>query len=94
MAKILNSQKKQVFTCDAPEAKSVELVGDFTHWQNNAIPLKKQKNGTWKAGVELPVGIYQYRFLVDGQWRDDSQCDKRVPNAFGTYNAVREIAAT
>ena len=84
-------QKKQTFSFDAPEAMSVMLVGDFTHWQQNPINLKKQKNGLWKASVSLAPGTYHYRFLVDGQWRDDPECTLRVPNPYGQQNSVREV---
>lgn len=41
MARNCNSKKKQVFSCKAPDASKVELVGDFTGWEENAIALKK-----------------------------------------------------
>ena len=64
---------RRTFSFHAPEAMSVLLVGEFTHWQENPISLKKQKNGTWKGTVSLPPGTYHYRFLVDGEWRDDPE---------------------
>src|SRR3954453_18575346 len=60
--------KKETFSFNDAEAQSVSLVGDFTDWEQNAIPLKKGKNGAWKATVSLEPGVYEYRFLVDGEW--------------------------
>jgi hypothetical protein len=34
----------------------------------------------------------EYRYLVDGQWRDDPNCQTRVPNTFGGENCVRVVA--
>ncbi len=84
---------KQVFSFKAPDALSVLLVGDFTEWQRKAVPLQKQPGGLWKATVSLPVGTYHYRFLVDGQWRDDPECTLRVPNPYGSENAVVVVGA-
>ena len=90
MAKSI-TKKKQSFSFHAPGAMSVQLVGDFTHWQSAPVQMKKDKSGVWKASVELAPGSYHYRFLVDGEWRDDPECTLRVPNAFGGENAVRQV---
>lgn len=81
----------QTFAFTAPEAMSVQLVGDFTNWQERPISMQKGADGVWRTTVELPPGTYHYRFLVDGQWRDDPECALRVPNPFGTQNAVRQV---
>jgi 1,4-alpha-glucan branching enzyme len=83
--------KSRHFSLAAPKAASVQLVGDFTQWQQKPINLQKGADGVWSASVELPPGSYHYRFLVDGQWRDDPQCTRRVPNPYGGQNAVCEV---
>ncbi len=83
---------QQTFSFNAPEALSVQLVGDFTHWQEKPINLSRQRGGTWKVTVPLAPGTHHYRFLVDGQWRDDPECTLRVANPFGSLNAVRQVA--
>jgi len=72
----------------APKAASVQLVGDFTQWQQRPINMQKGTDGIWSTSVELPAGSYHYRFLVDGQWRDDLECPRRAPNPYGGQNAV------
>ena len=59
-----NSHKPVNFFCAAPQAKSVDLVGDFNHW--HPFPMTRSVDGWWLAQVELPHGHHQYRFLVDG----------------------------
>jgi 1,4-alpha-glucan branching enzyme len=88
-----NAKKKENFTFFAPTAENVELVGDFTGWEDNPITLKRSKDGTWKATVPLEPGTHEYRFKVDGQWKDDETCMIRRPNAFGEQNCVREVSA-
>ena len=82
---------EQVFTMTAPGASSVALVGDFTHWQEKPIALKPVGSGQWKVNVPLAPGTYHYRFLVDGEWRDDPESTLRVANPFGSENAVRKV---
>jgi 1,4-alpha-glucan branching enzyme len=86
------ASKRQTFTFTAPGANSVLLVGDFTHWQKNAIAMHRGKAGVWTTSVDLQPGRHTYRFLVDGEWRDDPECTVRVPNPFGSEDMVREAA--
>jgi 1,4-alpha-glucan branching enzyme len=83
--------KTQAFSFRAPEAVSVQLVGDFTQWQERPISLKKENGGVWQTSIELAPGTHHYRFLVDGEWRDDPDCSLRVPNGFGSQNMARKV---
>ncbi len=91
MARKNDLMKRQTFCMTAPGAMSVQLVGDFTRWQEVPIAMKKGRASVWKVSVELPPGTHHYRFLVDGQWRDDPECTLRVPNPFGGSNDVRQV---
>jgi 1,4-alpha-glucan branching enzyme len=96
MAKKTNTKsgangRTQTFSFRAPEAKSVQLVGDFTQWQEHPINLEKGAGGVWRTVVPLPPGTHHYRFLVDGEWRDDPECTLRAPNPFGGENMTRQV---
>jgi 1,4-alpha-glucan branching enzyme len=87
----METPSKQTFRFSSPEAMSVLLVGDFTHWQQRGIPMQKGKDGIWVVTVELPPGKHTYRFIVDGDWRDDPECTLRVPNPYGSQDMVRQV---
>lgn len=70
---------------------SVQLVGDFTHWQRAPISMSKGQDNIWSATVKLTPGSHRYRFMVDGQWRDDPECSMHVPNPFGSQDNVRQV---
>jgi 1,4-alpha-glucan branching enzyme len=53
------------FKYKAPDAKSVELMGEWNEWK--AIPMTKGDDGIWTAKVTLSAGTYAYKFLVDGK---------------------------
>jgi hypothetical protein len=70
-------------------AETVAVLGDFNNWQNGES-LKKQKDGSFKASIELEKGrSYEYRFLIDGtKWENDWNAEAYKPTAFGEYNSV------
>ena len=54
------------FICNAPQARSVSLAGDFNHWNPTTHPMKQFPDRAWFLTVELPHGHHRYAFLVDG----------------------------
>ena len=72
-------------------AKTVALAGDFNGWDTSTHALKKQKDGSYKATVELAVGAeYQYSYVLDGTtWTNDWAADKYVASGVaGEENSV------
>jgi len=71
-----------------PQAKHVALVGDLTGWSKDPVLLVSDGHGYWKATIGLAPGRYEYKFLVDGEWRSDPNCRLSVPDGFGALNNV------
>ena len=97
MAKKTNTKssangRTQTFSFRAPDALSVQLVGDFTQWQERPINLQKGADGIWRTTVLIAPGAHHYRFLVDGEWRDDPECALRTQNPYGSQNRMRQVA--
>jgi 1,4-alpha-glucan branching enzyme len=89
---VAQAQKRRVtFKLVAPEAEQVILSGSFNGWTDSGTLLKRDAKGVWKAQVSLEPGRYEYRFRVDGHWRDDPECMNRTPNEFGSENCIREV---
>jgi len=38
----------------APNAQSVHLIGDFTNWYENQIPMARNEAGVWEVFTDLP----------------------------------------
>jgi 1,4-alpha-glucan branching enzyme len=74
----------------APEARSVHLIGTFCGWDRQAHPLSPgEKKGTWEVIVPLGPGTYEYAFLVDGQEVvTPPQAPLYVDDGFGQRNGV------
>lgn len=83
--------KKVEFSLEAPVANSVKLAADFTDWEKHSVEMMHSPDGVWFTVVPLAPGSYSYRFIVDGQWRDDPRSTQRVPNPFGSDNAMVEV---
>lgn len=81
------------FSLKAPDAQSVYLAGDFNNWYIDEAWRLQRANGRWETNVKLKPGAYQYRFIVDGQWREDPENPKRIENSFGDSNSLIEIVA-
>jgi 1,4-alpha-glucan branching enzyme len=84
-------EKTTDFKFYAPQAKKVDLGGDFNNWKANKTPLTKDASGNWKTSLKLKSGRYQYRYLVDGVWQNAQEPVECVPNAFGSWNCVVEV---
>jgi 1,4-alpha-glucan branching enzyme len=79
------------FRLDAPLAKEVLLVGEFTEWEKTPVRMIKGGGGVWHTKLRLASGRHHYRFIVDGQWQDDPNSQTHVPNPFGTFNSVVQV---
>ena len=71
-----------------PDAKSVSVAGSFNNWNPKTTPMTRDSLGDWSVEVRLPHGEYHYRFLVDGEWRDDPSAQLTAMNCYGAFDAV------
>lgn len=77
------------FSIQAPEAKSVQVAGDFNNWSpHEGAMLDTDGRGVWSKVFRLKPGTYQYRFVVDGQWREDPNNPHQEQSPFGGVNSV------
>lgn len=79
----------------APGASEVFVAGTFNDWCPTSHPMEQETPGNWVLALDLAPGFYQYKFIIDGEWCCDPECDepcgdcsKCVPNEFGTMNHV------
>jgi 1,4-alpha-glucan branching enzyme len=80
-------EKPVEFTLRKPHATSVVLAGTFNGWDLKRTPMRKDESA-WKTTLWLPPGVYEYRFVVDGEWMSDPNSRGSAPNEFGGTNSV------
>ena len=83
--------RRVVFRLKAPKANKVSLTGDFNGWDAGVNPMRKYKDGLWETTLMLPAGKYEFKFLVDGQWRECLENEVTAPNRYGTSNNVVQV---
>ncbi len=73
-----------VFEFDAPDARSVQVLGDFNHWSRDVNLMQRGVDGRWRVTTLLPPGRYVYAYLVDGRrFRRDPMRDAVEDRDFG-----------
>ena len=76
-----------VFSFDAPGAHRVQLAGDFNGWEVEGCEMRPS-GPRWKSILKLDPGRYRYRYVVDGEWKNDPLNADVEPAPFGGYNSV------
>ncbi|MBK9121070.1 MAG: DUF3459 domain-containing protein [Phycisphaerales bacterium] len=73
--------------------RQVAAVGSFNAWDRTATPLSgPDEDGTWSVKLQLTTGLYEYKFLVDGErWFPDPANRERVPDGFGGQNSILRL---
>jgi chromosome partitioning protein len=84
---------KMNFIVNAPDAKEVFIVGDFNNWQMNESSRMEKVNDTWQKSLQLDPGNYRYRFVIDGQWTEDSLNPKKSRNPYGEMDSLLDLSA-
>jgi 1,4-alpha-glucan branching enzyme len=75
----------------APRSK-ISVAGTFNDWKPGVNLLKeKDGNGVYERTLFLPVGRYEYKFVVNDTWCIDPACKEWVANDFGTLNSVLKV---
>jgi 1,4-alpha-glucan branching enzyme len=72
-------------------AKNVSVAGDFNQWNATANPMQKDSSGVWTASIPLKPGKYQYKFIVDNNWKQDPRNPDTADDTFGGKNSVKTI---
>ncbi len=74
------------------DARDVRIAGDFNGWVPDRDVRSETRNdgGTrvWRKVLHLVPGTYEYRYVVDGKWREDPNNPDRVPTPLGPPNSL------
>jgi 1,4-alpha-glucan branching enzyme len=82
-----------MFRYKNPDAKRVNLVGDFNDWSPTADPMTDENgDGEYTLFYPLGVGTYAYKFLVDGKnWVADPANPTSEPDGFNGRNSIVKV---
>ena len=75
-----------------PRAEDVRIAGDFNGWvPDRGVESTTAHEGStrvWRKVLHLAPGSYEYRYVVDGEWRADPRNPERVPTPVGPPNSL------
>lgn len=80
------------FSYLAPNAETVYLAGDFNGWNAADLLMTPGDGGLWKATIDLAPGRHEYKFVVDGQWKEDPDNAEKVTDPFGGSNSLVTVS--
>lgn len=83
------ARKSATFILDAPSGWDVAIAGSFNNWQPQA--MAKGPDSLWRITLELAPGTYEYKFLVDTEWREDPGNPRKTINESGGFNSICEV---
>jgi cyclomaltodextrinase len=67
--------------------RKVDVAGTFNNWSDTANPMQRRSDGSFVATLTLSDGIYQYKFVVNGdQWLPDPNGDKELEDPADTHH--------
>ena len=72
------------------DADVVVLTGSFNNWNQSQL-LFGREGGDWVCRIDLDPGVYQYKFVVDGNWLLDPANPDTAEDEAGNVNNVLEI---
>jgi len=93
LKKELPKLNEVIFSVFAPEAKDVYVAGEFNNWKLEDSGRMFKNNGTWSKKFNLNSGKYRYRFVIDGNWVEDSSNPLKEVNPYGSVDSLIEISS-
>ena len=72
------------------DASLVVLSGTFNNWNQSQL-LFAREGDAWVCRVDLDPGVYQYKFIVDGDWLLDPSNPDTAEDEAGNVNNVIEV---
>lgn len=85
------------FVLVAPQAKTVQVLGDFNDWnpQHAEFAAENRGGGVWSLTAPIPPGHHRYGFLVDDSlWVPDPAAPRVADEDFGLPNSALVVEAT
>ena len=84
--------RRVVFSCRADEGATIFVAGSFNDWDPRFTEMKYNcEEGVFSCEVKLTPGVYEYKYVINGSWKLDSENDNVSANDFGTLNSVFEV---
>lgn len=72
------------------DATIVVVAGSFNAWNQSQLVFGREGN-EWVCRIDLDPGVYQYKFILDGDWLLDPSNPDTAEDEAGNVNNVLEV---
>jgi hypothetical protein len=72
------------------DASVVVLAGSFNAWNQSQLVFGRE-GSDWVCRIDLDPGVYQYKFILDGDWLLDPSNPDTAEDEAGNVNNVLEV---
>jgi len=69
----------------------IKIAGDFNNWEPDRDVTTERRGDLLTKSLHVRPGRYQYRLIVNGEWRADPTNPHHVTNEYGEINSVLEV---
>jgi len=88
----VNESGSVTFTVCADGSREVFVAGDFNGWNPTATRLAHlELAGVYSLTIEMPKGVHQYKFVIDGVWCADPENERIVSDGYGGHNSIVNV---
>ena len=82
------ARRRVTFLLEDEPVKVVAVAGSFNEWLPDKQLVDKNGDGIYTGMMMLEPGVYEYKFVVNGEWRLDDRNPNFKPNDVGSLNSV------
>lgn len=74
--------------------RKIYLAASFNNWNKedpNYLMKDDDGDGIWSITVKLAPGTYQYKYVIEGKWTQDTYAPGEAPDGFGGRNSQFDV---
>lgn len=80
------------FRHHAPGAAKVAVVGGWNAWNQGHSPMTgPDPSGIWETTIEVPIGVWRYAIVVDGDWVKPLDSARYEDDGFGGTVGILQV---
>ncbi len=84
-------RRRVTFLLEDEPGKVVAVAGSFNDWLPDKQLVDKNGDGIYTGTMMLEPGVYEYKIVINGEWKIDERNPNFVPNDIGSLNSVLEL---
>ncbi|OVE75895.1 hypothetical protein BVX97_03305 [bacterium E08(2017)] len=69
----------------------VYVAGTFNNWSDRDKKMKQLDDGVYSTSIMIPKGRHEYKFVINGEWSVDPECQEWTSNSMGSLNSVINV---